>query len=73
LGGGRETVTDEIDHSVGLILHKKIGDYVEQGEPLVTVHDNGKWTQKRKEELLSAFHFSKEKVEKPILIDEIME
>lgn len=73
LGGGRETVTDEIDHSVGLILHKKIGDYVEQGEPLVTVHDNGKWTQERKEELLSAFHFSKEKVEKPILIDEIME
>ena len=73
LGGGRETVTDEIDHSVGLILHKKIGDYVEQGEPLVTVHDNGKWNQERKEELLSAFHFSKEKVEKPILIDEIME
>lgn len=73
LGGGRETVTDEIDHSVGLILHKKIGDYVEQGEPLVTVHDNGKWTQERKEELLSAFHFNKEKVEKPILIDEIME
>ena len=32
LGGGRETVTDEIDRSVGLILHKKIGDYVEQGE-----------------------------------------
>ena len=56
-----------------MILHKKIGDYVEQGEPLVTVHDNGKWTQERKEELLSAFHFSKEKVEKPILIDEIME
>ena len=29
--------------------------------------------EQRKEELLSAFHFSKEKVEKPILIDEIME
>ena len=40
LGGGRETKADVIDLSVGLILCKKKGDYVEQGEPLAILHAN---------------------------------
>ena len=40
LGGGRETTDDEIDYSVGLILHKKIGDFVKKGDVLVEVHTN---------------------------------
>ena len=40
LGAGRETVTSAIDPAVGLTLHKKVGDLVIQGEPLVTVHVN---------------------------------
>jgi pyrimidine-nucleoside phosphorylase len=40
LGAGRETVDSVIDPAVGLVLHKKIGDLVIQGEPLVTVHAN---------------------------------
>ena len=40
LGGGRETKADIIDLSVGLILCKKKGDYVEQGEPLAILHAN---------------------------------
>ncbi len=40
LGAGRETVEDRIDPSVGLIVHKKIGDGVDEGEPLVTIHYN---------------------------------
>jgi pyrimidine-nucleoside phosphorylase len=40
LGGGRETKEDRIDHAVGLIFHKRIGDPVEKGEPLVTIHYN---------------------------------
>jgi pyrimidine-nucleoside phosphorylase len=40
LGGGREKKEDTIDHGVGLEFHKRIGDAVERGEPLVTIHYN---------------------------------
>lgn len=40
LGGGRETKESMIDLSVGLILEKKVGDYVEAGEPLAWLHCN---------------------------------
>lgn len=37
LGGGRKVASDVIDPSVGLIFHKKLGDFVQKGESLVTV------------------------------------
>lgn len=40
LGGGRTTKDDELDYSVGLVLHKKVGDFVAKGEPLVTIFSN---------------------------------
>ncbi len=40
LGGGREKKEDAIDHAVGLEFHKRIGDRVEKGEPLATIHYN---------------------------------
>ena len=40
LGGGREKKEDKIDHAVGLEFHKRIGDRVEEGEKLVTIHYN---------------------------------
>ena len=40
LGGGRETKESEIDLSVGLVLRKKVGDYVKAGEPLAVIHAN---------------------------------
>jgi len=40
LGGGRNKQDDVIDHSVGLELHKKLGDAVQAGEPVATVHYN---------------------------------
>ncbi|MCP9494789.1 MAG: thymidine phosphorylase [Pyrinomonadaceae bacterium MAG19_C2-C3] len=40
LGAGRVRVEDTIDPAVGIILHKKIGDKVEHGEPLATLHYN---------------------------------
>jgi pyrimidine-nucleoside phosphorylase len=40
LGGGRETKEDRIDHAVGLEFHKRIGEHVEKGEPLATIHYN---------------------------------
>jgi pyrimidine-nucleoside phosphorylase len=40
LGGGREKKEDAIDHGVGLLFHKRIGDRVAQGEPLATIGYN---------------------------------
>ena len=40
LGGGREKKEDSIDPAVGLVLHKKVGDPVSEGEPLCTLHFN---------------------------------
>ncbi|HWF39576.1 MAG TPA: thymidine phosphorylase [Candidatus Acidoferrales bacterium] len=40
LGGGREKMSDKIDPGVGLVLEKKIGDTVQAGETLCTVHYN---------------------------------
>ncbi len=38
LGAGRATKESIIDLSVGLVLRKKIGDYVQKGESLVTIY-----------------------------------
>jgi pyrimidine-nucleoside phosphorylase len=40
LGGGREQKGDPIDHSVGLEVEHKVGDWVNKGELLFTVHAN---------------------------------
>ncbi len=50
LGGGREKKEDAVDPAVGLVLHKKIGDEVSQGEPLCTVYYN---SDQRLEEALA--------------------
>ncbi len=38
LGGGRAKKGDPIDHAVGAIIHHKVGDHLEAGEPLFTIH-----------------------------------
>jgi pyrimidine-nucleoside phosphorylase len=40
IGAGRKTKEEKIDPSAGLILYKKIGDKVNKGEPLATMHYN---------------------------------
>ena len=40
LGGGRSRKDDVIDHAVGIVLHKKVGDHVFSGDPLCTIHYN---------------------------------
>ena len=59
LGAGRAKKTDSIDHAVGFIIHKKVGDKVQEGEPLFEIHANDtvKLEEARKA-VLSAHQFS---------------
>lgn len=65
LGAGRATKGDLIDHAVGIEVHTNVGDEVEAGSPLFTVHANdaGKLAN-AKEALLAAHAFSDEPVER---------
>lgn len=40
LGAGRAQKGDSVDHAVGLIIYKKVGDEVKKGEPLFEIHAN---------------------------------
>ena len=56
LGGGREKKEDSIDHAVGLEFHGRIGDRVEKGQPLATIHYNsGAKLAEAKELIASSF------------------
>ena len=73
LGGGRETKESEIDLTVGLVLHKKVGDYVAQGEALATIHANDREKlEAAKERFLAAYSICETVVEKKKLIKGIV-
>ena len=73
LGGGRTRKGDPIDHAVGVVLAKKIGDYVKKNEPLLTIHanDEQKLADARRR-LLDAYSWSDEPVERPPLVHEVI-
>jgi pyrimidine-nucleoside phosphorylase len=61
LGAGRAKKGDPIDHAVGFLIHKKVGDKVEAGESLFEIHanDEAKLAEARTN-VLSAYQFSDE-------------
>lgn len=72
LGGGRMTKEDTIDHSVGLVLNKKIGDYIEEDELLMKVYCQETLDDKLISQLYDAYEIVDEVVMKPVLIEEIL-
>jgi pyrimidine-nucleoside phosphorylase len=73
LGGGRVHKGDPIDHAVGVVLTKKVGDYVKKGEVLLTIHANGEQRlADARRRLLDAYSWSDEPVERPPLVYEII-
>ncbi len=64
LGAGRMVKGDKIDHAVGLIMPRKVGDRLQMGEPIGFIHANDadKLAQAR-DEILSAITWSDEAVE----------
>lgn len=71
LGAGREKKDSELDLAAGLILHKKIGDSVEKGETLVTIHSNKQDVQSSVDKILANIEIS-EAAEPVQLIHEVI-
>ncbi|GGH84728.1 pyrimidine-nucleoside phosphorylase [Pullulanibacillus pueri] len=72
LGAGRATKESEIDLAVGIVLHKKVGDKVEKGESLLTIHSNSEDIAEV-QSLIKRSILIKDKAEKPTLIyDRVM-
>ncbi|MCS1350838.1 pyrimidine-nucleoside phosphorylase [Mechercharimyces sp. CAU 1602] len=73
LGAGRETKESVIDLSVGVLLHKKVGDAVEMGEEVATLYANEQSKAEQvRARLLQAISISSEMVEPPALIHSVI-
>ncbi len=69
LGGGRETKESVIDLSVGIVLEKKVGDYVKKGDVLAYIHSNDDNKKNACEErLLDAYMVGADKKEEVPII-----
>lgn len=69
LGAGRETKDDIIDPAVGVTVHKKLGDEVEEGERIFTIHANNKEVEKVIEMLTNSIEYSIEKHVPKLILD----
>ena len=73
LGGGRVTKDSAIDLSVGVVLHKKVGDRVEPGESLATIHASDERKAAEAAELLKkCYTLSQSPVEKAPFIKAVV-
>ena len=72
LGAGRETKEAKIDLSVGVVIHKKIGEYVNFGDILFTIHTNTKNVDNIIEKLLNSIEITKVDIPFPKIVYEII-
>ncbi len=73
LGAGRKKKDEAIDHSAGIVLNKKIGDYVKKGEPIAIFHFNKEeGFEEAKALFLKALSFSQAEPEKGGKIIEVI-
>lgn len=72
LGAGRATKESEIDLAVGIVLNKKVGDAVEQGESLATFYANSENIEDAKALFLANFTISDDQVEAPPLVYKVI-
>ncbi|RSK27712.1 pyrimidine-nucleoside phosphorylase [Bacillus sp. HMF5848] len=73
LGAGRATKDSEIDLAVGLLLRKKIGDKVSEGESLLTIYSNSEDVEEVKYKLYNSIKISDTISDVPPLVYEIIQ
>ncbi|MCL5611340.1 MAG: thymidine phosphorylase [Chloroflexi bacterium] len=65
LGAGRAKKSDAVDHAVGFIIHHKVGDKIQKGEPLFTIHANDEKKLAEARERVTAAHVIGDKIVPP--------
>ena len=74
IGAGRAKKGDEIDHSAGINIFKKVGEKISKNEKIAEIYYNDdKNINESKDMVLNAFELTKEKIEKPRAVLEIIE
>ena len=66
LGAGRAKKSDTVDHAVGFVIHKKVGDQIQKGEPLFTIHANDEARLAEAREAVLAAHLFSDTVVPPL-------
>lgn len=68
LGAGRKTISDSIDHSVGVVLHKKVGDYVDSDESIATIYSNKENNEDEIDMIVNAYKLSSSEIQAKLIL-----
>lgn len=73
LGAGRNTKEDKIDYSAGIILSKKTGDYVKEGDTIATLYtsDAQKLDSAERRFIESTFITEQKPILRPLVLDKV--
>ncbi len=72
LGAGRLTKDDKINYGVGIILKRKIGEYVEKGDVIAEIHHDNDLTSEFIARFLTAYSFNNESPKPEPLIYQVI-
>ena len=68
LGAGRAKLSDQIDHAVGIVLSKKVGDTVNVGDTIATIYSNKENNDLEIKTILDAYSISDDAIEPKLII-----
>jgi thymidine phosphorylase len=71
LGAGRLRAEDPVDPRVGVLVHKKVGDRVERGEPLATLQTAGRALDRARAEVAGSFTIGQAAAPRPLVLARI--
>ena len=69
LGAGREKITDDVNHKVGIIIHKKVNDYVKNGDSIATLYSDSEDVALVYKTVLEAYNISTTKGTNKLILD----
>jgi len=73
MGGGRNKKEDKIDYSVGIIVNKKVGDFVSVGDEIAEIHiNNSEKIAEITQKIQKAYYYSKEIVQNSDIVYSII-